>query len=200
MDTTELDFVLDKDCPIEILCRWKKQINSLGLNDPDAACLITTNNLKPSGRMVLIKDISDKGLIFFTNYNSRKANDISANPNVALLFYFDNFQKQVRIEGVCEKTSEVVSDNYFASRSYESQISAAASKQSSVMSSKKQIENTISKLKAKYPKVVPRPKDWGGFIIKPNYFEFWIRGENRTHDRVCFEKTKLVWKKTLLQP
>ena len=195
----ELEFVLNNSCPIKVLCSWKEDIKLLNLNEPDAACLVTSS-IKPSARMVLIKDILEKGLVFFTNYNSKKAKDIDQNPNVAALFYFDSLQRQVRVEGICEKTSSKLSDTYFVSRPYESQISALASMQSSVLNRKEDLEDTILRLKLKYPKSVPRPDNWGGFVIKPEYFEFWIRGKNRAHDRVCFQKNNSGWKKFLLQP
>lgn len=198
-DNKEFKFVLESSCPIEVLNSWKKNIGELNLNEPNAVCLVTSN-IKPSSRMVLIKDIQKEGLIFFTNYNSKKAQDIAQNPNVALLFYFDALQRQVRIEGICKKTSQTLSDNYFASRPYESQISALASVQSSVLKKRQDLEDTILSLKCKYPKSVPRPDHWGGFIIKPEYFEFWLRGNNRTHNRVCFKKNNSGWEKFLLQP
>ena len=198
-DDKQLKFVLGSSCPIEVLCSWKRDIEDLDLNEPDAACLVTSN-IKPSGRMVLIKDIQKEGLVFFTNYNSKKAQDIAQNPNVALLFYFDALQRQVRVEGICEKTSSVLSDAYFNSRPYESQISALASIQSSVLNNRQELEDTMDSLRLKYPKSPPRPHDWGGFIIKPEYFEFWLRGNNRTHNRVCFKKNDSGWEKFLLQP
>ena len=200
MVSSELNFVFRKKSPFSILYSWKNDIKRLNLLEPDAACLITTNGLKPSGRMILIKDISDKGLIFFTNYNSQKAKDIFKNPRVSVLIYFDKLQRQIRIQGICKKIGSQISDDYFSSRSYESKISAKASSQSSRLSDKKILENKIEKLKQQYPKEVPRPKLWGGFIVQPNYFEFWMMGRHRTHDRVCFKKSKFGWRKFLLQP
>lgn len=168
--------------------------------EANAMILSTISKLnKPSSRVVLLKDISENGLIFFTNYNSRKGKEIKNNNNVSLVFYWPATERQVRIEGTITKTSAKVSDDYFYSRPIESQAAAISSKQSKVIKSSKVLRN-------KYEIIlkngnIKRPLNWGGYIIKPVMFEFWQGRLNRLHDRIQFTLEKNNnWKKERLNP
>lgn len=204
--------------PFDILEQWYQDIVQLKLNEPDAVTLITSSKEgKPSGRIVLLKDISRSGLVFHTNYESHKAKDIEENPYVALLIYFDAFKRQIRIEGKARKISDQASDAYFASRAYESQIGAWASQQSQEISNRKQLQDQLQNFQKKYPQNVPRPSHWGGFLVNPNYFEFWVEAPYRLHHRFVFikqtdqssksegflqssQRGDLIWQKKILSP
>lgn len=206
MKTTKqtLIYLNNTSHPFDILKDWYKDIAQLNLIEPEAATLITSNrNGKPSGRTVLLKKISKSGLVFYTNYQSRKAKEIQENPQVALLIYFDSLERQIRIEGSAEKLSPEGSDAYFASRSYGNQIGAWASYQSQEISHRKQLEDQFQAMQKKYPQKVPRPPYWGGFLIKPNHFEFWVAEQYRLHHRFVFvldQKDDNKWQKKILYP
>ena len=152
---------------------------------------------KPHSRVVLLKEFSSKGFVFFTNYLSAKGKQLSNNPHISLLFFWQKLQRQVRIEGQVQKVSTRQSDEYFYSRPVESQFGAMASKQSEPLNNKKELLNYFEQLKNENkPK---RPKHWGGYIVKPEYFEFWQGQPNRLHDRVVY-KFEQTWKKHLLYP
>jgi pyridoxamine 5'-phosphate oxidase len=155
---------------------------------------------KPSSRIVLLKELSEKGLIFFTNYESQKGKELAEHPQASLLFFWGELQRQVRIEGKVKKISESESDTYFRSRPRGSQLSALSSPQSTVISREK-LEKQRVEFEKKYEgKDVPKPANWGGYILIPDYFEFWQGRENRLHDRLTFNKQGMDWKIERLAP
>lgn len=158
---------------------------------------ISKNN-KPSSRVVLLKYFSENGLIFFTNYNSRKGKEIENNNNVSLVFYWPATERQVRIEGTIAKTTAKISDEYFYSRPIESQASAVSSKQSAVIKSSEILKNKFDKILKNGN--IKRPLNWGGFIVKPVMFEFWQGRLNRLHDRITFCLDNNKWKIVRLSP
>ncbi|TNE33213.1 pyridoxamine 5'-phosphate oxidase, partial [bacterium] len=176
-------------------------INSKLFYDPTAFCLSTCGkDMIPTSRIVLLKSYDENGFCFFTNYNSKKGKNISENPNASMLFYWDKLERQIRITGEVVKAPEVESDNYFNSRPYSSRIGAIASNQSAVLKSKSELEIRIKMLEKEYPNNPPRPENWGGFIIKPNTFEFWQGRESRLHDRVFYELNNGKWEIERLYP
>lgn len=144
----------------------------------------------PSSRMVLLKFWDQHGFVFFTNHGSRKARDISQNPHVALLFYWESLHRQIRIEGKAEKITLAESVKYFATRPRGSQLGAWCSQQSSTMSSRAILEAKLDEIKRKFHnREVPIPSFWGGYRVAPKRFEFWQQGDHRLHDRFVFERT-----------
>lgn len=183
--------------------RWYQEAEKAGIKEPNAAALGTaTRNGQPSVRIVLLKGFGENGFVFYTNYTSRKGQELIDNPQAALTFWWKEMERQVRIEGTVAKASEDQSISYFHSRPRESQISAWASPQSQ--------EIKESYLKAKRDEVIDRFKDtdplplphyWGGFIIKPSLIEFWQGRENRYHDRFRFTHSDdKTWKIQRLAP
>lgn len=188
--------------PFEQFQTWfELTINSKLFYDPTAFCLSTCGkDMIPTSRIVLLKSYDENGFCFYTNYNSKKGKNISENPNASMLFYWDKLERQIRITGEIVKAPEVESDNYFNSRPYSSRIGAIASSQSAVLKSKSELEERIKLLEIEYPKIPPRPDNWGGFIIKPKSFEFWQGRENRLHDRIYYELNNGIWEIDRLYP
>lgn len=176
--------------PFEQFEKWFKVVYQSDVPESTAVILATcTPDLKPSARAVLMKDYSEDGFVFFTNYNSRKAEELDANPNAALLFYWGLLDRQIRIEGKVEKVSAEISDQYFASRPKRSRISALASPQSRIIE-KENLDEKVAELSKQYEAgdYVPRPEHWGGYRLNPVYFEFWQGKADRLHDRICYKK------------
>ena len=174
---------------------WYKEHLTCGIAIPDTLSLGTAS---PGGRVsvrtVLLKDYDEIGFIFFTNYNSKKGGQISANPLAALLFYWSESGRQVRIEGKIEKIGGKKSSDYFSTRPRESQISAWASEQSLVIPDRRHLEKRYDFYKNKFDnKPVEKPPHWGGYRLIPDFFEFWQDGEFRLHDRVVYSKEKDSW-------
>ncbi|HRB00652.1 MAG TPA: pyridoxamine 5'-phosphate oxidase [Ignavibacteria bacterium] len=155
----------------------------------------------PSLRTVLLKEFDENGFVFFTNYTSRKGKEIRENPNIAVLFYWNELERQVRIEGVCEKVSSEESVTYFNSRPFDSRISATVSEQSKIIENRDLLESKFSGLKKKYEdQNIPKPEHWGGYRLKPINFEFWQGRENRLHDRIQYSKDGDIWNINRLSP
>ena len=179
--------------PFEAFASWLKDAheNSV-IVEANAMVLSTvTADSQINTRTVLLKDISDGGFTFFTNYQSRKAHGIELNPNVSLLFPWYAMERQVSISGIAEKVSEQESDDYFATRPWGSQIGAWASAQSSHLASREELEQRYAGAAAKWPEgtAVPRPAHWGGYRVTPLNIEFWQGRYSRLHDRLRFERT-----------
>jgi pyridoxamine 5'-phosphate oxidase len=167
--------------------------------EANAMVLSTYSNL-PTSRSVLLKDVTDSGLTFFTNYNSRKAKAIEINQNVSLLFPWYAMERQVSVTGVAEKVSEEESAKYFATRPRGSQLSAWASSQSEVLTSREEIEKRYAELESEYPSEVPKPPYWGGFLVRPITFEFWQGRNARLHDRFIYSQNNSDWEIKRLNP
>lgn len=171
--------------------------------EPNAMTLATTTiSGKPSARMVLLKDFDDRGFVFYTNYNSQKAQELTENPQAALVFWWAELQRQVRICGRVEKISVPESDQYFYSRPFSSRLGAWASNQSEVIQSREVLEKHLEELKAKYQNQdVPRPSHWGGIRVIPTEIEFWQGRSNRLHDRLVYKRdVDDSWKIERLSP
>ncbi|KAH9321547.1 hypothetical protein KI387_016186, partial [Taxus chinensis] len=174
-----------KDAPIKQFQEWFEDAVAAGLREPNAMALATTNKYgHPSVRMVLLKGVDERGFVWYTNYESRKAYEIFENPNASLLFFWEALHRQVRIEGTVEKVSEEESDEYFHSRPRGSQIGALVSNQSSVIPGRHVLDQAYEQLQAKYAdgQKIPKPKHWGGYILKPKAMEFWQGQLSRLHD------------------
>ena len=186
--------------PITLFQQWLSQAITYS-NDANAFVLSTVNsNGVPSSRVLLLRDATEKGFSFFTNYSSRKSQEIEVNPNVCMNFFWPEMERQVRINGSISRLSEQESDDYFNSRPYESRIGAWCSPQSQVIESREVLENKIQELKKKYPNEVPRPENWGGFSIVPNEIEFWQGRASRLHDRFLYKKEGENWTINRLAP
>ena len=180
---------------------WYQEAIEKSCADPHAVVLTTaTRDGKPSSRIVYMRDLLQEGVVIYTNYTSRKGVEITKNPNVALLFYWDCCERQVRIEGQVEKIDPLISDDYFAARPRISQIGAWASEQSTVIPDRASLEERVAFYEKKFPNEVPRPPHWGGLIIEPTYFEFWQGRLGRLHDRICYEKSEANWSTYRIAP
>jgi pyridoxamine 5'-phosphate oxidase len=194
---------LDLDDPIELFKLWMDDAKKSEPNDPNAVSLATSNNNLPSVRMVLLKDFSQNGFIFYTNLNSQKGNELKENPKAAMCFHWKSLLRQIRINGVVTQVSDDVADKYYNSRSYESRIGAWASKQSKELTSRDQLIDSIKEYKDKYndENNVPRPSHWSGWILSPQSIEFWLDGDGRIHERLKYVKDRNgQWIKSLLSP
>lgn len=199
MYLTEENIDLD---PFKQFDIWFKEAKDIGLKDPNAMNVASaTKNGIPSSRMVLLKSYDKNGFIFYTNYTSRKSKEIIDNPSVALNFFWDALERQVRVEGKVSKVDPKISDEYFSSRSRLSQLGAHASNQSEIIENYDVITSKLNELEKKYDgKEIPRPDHWGGFIIVPTTIEFWQGHEGRIHDRLKFYKENSKWKLVRLSP
>ena len=188
--------------PFEQFDIWFEEAKKIGLKDPNAMNVASSSKDGiPSSRMVLLKSHDENGFVFYTNYTSRKSKEIIDNPHVALNFFWDALERQVRIEGKIEKIDSKISDEYFSSRSRLSQLGAHASEQSQVIQSYDVITNKLEELEKEFDgKEIPRPNHWGGFIIVPESIEFWQGHEGRIHDRLKFYKVDQQWKINRLSP
>ena len=195
---------LDLNDPIELFGIWMNEAKKTELNDPNALALGTSDqNNFPSIRMVLLKDYSKEGFVFYTNLNSQKGTELNENPKASMCFHWKSLLRQVRINGTVQKVSNEAADKYYNSRDYESRIGAWASKQSSVLKKREDLLSSIEKYKKKYTNKtkVPRPEHWSGWNLSPSIIEFWLDGDNRIHERLKYSKEKSVnWSKTLLSP
>jgi pyridoxamine 5'-phosphate oxidase len=187
--------------PLAMFLDWYDEARRGALMDPDAVALATASRAgRPSVRMVLYRGIREGGLSFFTNYESRKGEELSENPFAAMVFYWPHLGKQVRIEGEVERLSPSESDSYFQQRPYLSQITAAVSRQSRVMNDEREFNAQLDELERKSNGRISRPAVWGGYKLLPARFEFWTHRDNRRHERVQYEKTGVEWTQARLYP
>jgi pyridoxamine 5'-phosphate oxidase len=188
--------------PFNLFQTWFDEYKSTGPREPTAMVLATASqNGMPSARVVLLKSYDASGFVFFTNYESRKSEEIASNPVGQLLFYWEPLARQVRIYGKLAKVSDAESDAYFQSREYLSQIGAWASSQSRSLKSRQELIDRVEEFKKKYGVgKVPRPPQWGGWRLTPQTFEFWNAQNNRLHDRYLYEKSTTSWTQSLLFP
>jgi pyridoxamine 5'-phosphate oxidase len=188
--------------PVTQFSKWFQEAVDSKVNEPNAMCLSTVSSEgKPSSRILLLRNFSEEGFVFYTNYTSRKGEEISANPNVALLFFWPELERQVRIEGKLIKQSKEESDLYFNSRPRTSKLGAWTSAQSKVIASRKVLDEEYKKLSDKFPgEDVPRPDYWGGYLLKPETMEFWQGRSSRLHDRILYTNEGQKWKIERLAP
>lgn len=187
--------------PFTWFSNWWAEALALPARFPNAVILSTASHDGiPSARVVLLKEFSEQGFTFFTNYQSHKASDLDKNPRAALTFYWDALGRQIRITGDVKKTSRKVSEAYFHSRPRGSQLGAWASQQSSEIHSRDYLLEQMKSMDANYPNNVPCPPHWGGYLLTPTSFEYWVLQEDRLHDRILFEKHKKDWKIKRLAP
>lgn len=187
--------------PMLMFKKWYQDAHEHNCASPHAMSISTVNqNGQPSSRMVYMKEILEEGFIFYTNFNSKKATNLSHNPKISALFFWGCNEQQVRIEGEVEKIPSELSDDYFASRPRVSQIGAWASEQSSEIENRQTLEDRVLHFEAKFPNEVPRPPHWGGYLIKPTYFEFWQGRLGRLHDRICYSLNGNDWNTSRIAP
>lgn len=188
--------------PHELFAEWVKAAVETNCDEPNAFTLSTVFEGAPSARVVLLKGITDKGITFFTNYNSQKGRQIENTPKAAATFLWLPLERQVRIEGVVTKLSSIESDEYFNRRPHGSRIGALASPQGEIVESREYLEKKFQEVSEKYPEgtFIPRPENWGGYLIAPSLIEFWQGRENRLHDRVRYRLQNAVWIKERLAP
>jgi len=194
---------VDLDDPIDLFKIWMSEAEKKEINDPNALSLATTNkNNEPSVRMVLLKGLSEKGFVFYTNLNSPKSIDLKTNPNAAMCFHWKSIQRQIRISGNITQVSKEEADTYFNSRHYESRIGAWASDQSKIMETREEFLKKIDEFRKKYKneKELPRPKHWSGWCLNPKSIEFWLGDKFRIHERLKYTKVSNDWKKEILYP
>ena len=190
--------------PIQQFEIWFKEALDAAIKEANAMTLATaTVNAKPSARIVLLKGFSEKGFLFYTNYESRKGIELATNPNVALVFLWKDLERQVRIEGIAQKITEQQSTDYYHSRPIGSQIGAWASPQSQVIKDRTVLEKNYAQLEKKYTKqsILPKPPHWGGYQVQPTYIEFWQGRSSRLHDRIAYSlQIDKRWKIERLAP
>jgi pyridoxamine 5'-phosphate oxidase len=197
----ELDEKAVKIDPFEQFSSWLEEAIKSDITEPNSMILSTSDNSnKPNARVVLLKEISNGGFVFFTNYDSSKSKELKENPNATILFFWRELGRQIRIMGKVKKINRKQSEEYFKTRPYESKIAAWASKQSLAIPGRNFLINEFDKYKEKFKNDVPLPPYWGGYVLVPSYFEFWQGRLNRLHDRIVYKKQKNGWKILRLAP
>lgn len=188
--------------PIAQFEMWLNQALEAGVREPNAMNLATVGkDMRPSSRVVLLKQVRKEGFVFFTNYESKKAIQLDDNPNCALNFTWLDIERQVRVEGVAEKISSSESDAYFEVRPLNSRLGAWASPQSRVIPNRKFLEKVTADMNRKFEgKAVTRPENWGGYIVRPSLIEFWQGRESRLHDRIQYICIDGEWMLNRLAP
>ena len=193
----------DQENPINLFKKWFDKAKESEINDPNALALATSDKSgQPSVRMVLLKGLSDKGFVFYTNFESKKSDDLKKNKKASMCFHWKSLRRQVRITGYVEKVSDKEADEYYNSRPYKNKIGAWASSQSKVLDKRENFLKKIEEFKNKFlnEKNVPRPSHWSGWRVIPNEIEFWLDVEGRFHERLNYKIKNGKWLRELLYP
>ena len=193
----------DEANPIVLFKKWFAVAEKSEINDPNALSLATSSSDgMPSVRMVLLKGLSEKGFVFYTNFNSKKGSDLKKNPKASMCFHWKSLRRQIRISGKTVVIENKEADEYYNSRAYGSRIGAWASSQSQTMNNRNEFINKIKEFEKKYPdqKNVPRPPHWSGWRVEPDNIEFWLEIKNRIHERLNYRKKNGEWLREILYP
>ena len=193
----------DEQNPIVLFKKWFAVAEKSEINDPNALSLATSSSDgMPSVRMVLLKGLSEKGFVFYTNFNSKKGSDLKKNPKASMCFHWKSLRRQIRISGKTVVIENKEADEYYNSRAYGSRIGAWASSQSQTMNNRNEFINKIKEFEKKYPdqKNVPRPPHWSGWRVEPENIEFWLEIKNRIHERLNYRKENGEWLREILYP
>ena len=193
----------DLENPIDLFKNWFKREEETEINDPNAVALVTANQKnQPSVRMVLLKGLSNKGFVFYTNFNSKKGSDLKNNQQASMCFHWKSLRRQVRVVGSVEQVTKQEADDYFNSRPYKNRVSAWASSQSQKLESRDFFLSKIKEFEKKYSNQnnVPRPPHWSGWRVLPQAIEFWLDGEGRIHERLNYINNSGKWEKEILYP
>jgi len=193
----------DLDNPIDLFKKWFSKAKVSEINDPNALALATSDKTnQPNVRMVLLKGLSDKGFVFYTNFESRKGNELKNNQKASMCFHWKSLRRQIRVIGKVEQVTDKEADEYFNSRPYKNRIGAWASSQSKVLDKRENFLKKIKEFEKKYSdeKKVPRPPHWSGWRVLPTEIEFWLDVEGRVHERLNYRNDNGKWTKELLYP
>ncbi len=187
--------------PFDLFRAWFDDCLAYGVAEPNAMVLATASEKRPSARVVLLKELNDEGFVFYTNYDSRKGKELAENKYAALTFFWPEPERQVRVEGEVKLVSNEVSELYFNERPIESRVSASVSPQSRVVPSREYLETLHREFcETHQDGVISKPGNWGGFVLVPDYIEFWQGRPNRLHDRIVYQKVDGGWKTSRLAP
>ena len=192
--------------PMELFAHWLAEANASEVNDPNAMTLATVADGRPSARVVLLKGIEPRGLVFYSNLESRKGVELAGNPHAALLFHWKSLRRQIRVEGVVEAVTDAEADAYFATRARISRLGAWASEQSRPLPDRATLERRVQEMEQRFPPssasddVIPRPANWSGYRVLPAYFEFWQDMPYRLHDRRTYTRDGAAWLPGALYP
>ncbi|OUV60081.1 MAG: pyridoxamine 5'-phosphate oxidase [Candidatus Pelagibacter sp. TMED128] len=193
----------DQGNPIDLFKKWFSEAEKNEINDPNAFAVGTADkNNQPNVRMVLLKGLSEKGFVFYTNFNSQKGKELKSNPKASMCFHWKSLRRQVRILGKVEEVSREESDKYYNSRPFKNKIGAWASSQSELLDKRETFLNKVKEFEIKFKNQdsVPRPPNWSGWRVIPNEIEFWLDGEGRIHERLVYLRQNNKWTKKLLYP
>ncbi len=193
----------DLENPIDLFKNWFSDAKKKEINDPNAVAVATSDiKNQPNVRMVLLKGLSEKGFVFYTNFKSKKGEELKDNSKASLCFHWKSLRRQVRVLGNVEEVTPKEADEYYNSRPYKNRIGAWASSQSKILDKRETFTKKINEFEKKYDKkkLVPRPPHWSGWRVLPKEIEFWLDGEGRIHERLVYIKENEKWIKRLLYP
>lgn len=189
------------DDPLTLFAGWLGEAMEVERPEPTAMALATAGyDGSPSARMVLMRGFDERGIVWFTNYRSRKGRELDHSRRAAVVFYWGRLERQVRIEGTVERVSNEESDEYFASRAPGSRLGAWASEQSETIPDREHLERRFAEVEERFGDDPPRPSHWGGYRLTPTYWEFWQGRRNRLHDRIGYRQSAGVWERFRLAP